>query len=820
VASNKKTKLAYRSSDRKPAVNFSTQRIYRFADVEVDTAQSSVRRNGEERHLRQQTFQVLVYLLEQRERLVTKEELLRNIWNGTAVTDDALVQCVMDIRRALGDDSRHPRFIKTVPKIGYRFIGELESDRPESLATVETEESTSVSVEFQDELSGKEIAAATLVPPRLIAAEKKSHTEVYATFSRRRLALVTAGVLVLGMATASAIYFRQRSQSSRQLAEITLAPTAGKRPIAVMYFDNQSGDADLNWLREGLADMIITDLSRSSKLVVLSRQQLQVLLDRIGHRESEKIPLDKALDIARRTQASIVVLGSFARLGEQIRIDVQLHDARDGQLLTAERLVVDHPAQILTQVDLLSLKLASHLGAPAEQEANAGLTSVMTNNLEAYRYYSLGVEKAQAVQNPEAIALLQKATALDPQFAMAYAHIGYAYAVGWGREDEGKPYLEKAFQLSGRLTEKDKLYITAWYAIANRDYPSAIKSFREIVAHYPLEVEAYRRLGLLLKGEEQLDEAIEVLKQGLVIDSGAKDLYNALGGAYSDTGRHDEAIAMFQRYVDLGPQEPNAHDSLAIGYEWAGRYEEAIQEYNRALALKPDFEIAIVHLGNTYFQQGRYREAIEQYRHYIKAAPSNGERTRGLSCIAEVQQRMGKLVEAERNAKQASDDGKANVFELFMIALEKGDLATAEKLKGIIESIQYSVRGSRSSQRPFLYFRGSFDLKRGRSADAIENFKEALKHKPQTWNIDAYEDCLANAYLGLERLDDAIAEYERILKLNPNYPLVHYHLAQAYERKGQQDQARAEYERFLQVWKDANADIPEMVHASRALSGS
>src|SRR5207253_6998761 len=109
----------------------------------------------------------------------------------TAVTDDALVQCVMDIRRALGDDSRRPQFIKTVPKIGYRFIGELESDRPESLATVETEEGTSVTVEFEDESTGKKITSVALAPARLIAAQKKSQTEVFGTFSRRRLALVT-----------------------------------------------------------------------------------------------------------------------------------------------------------------------------------------------------------------------------------------------------------------------------------------------------------------------------------------------------------------------------------------------------------------------------------------------------------------------------------------------------------------------------------------------------------------------------------------------------------------------------------------------------
>jgi len=69
------------------------------------------------------------------------------------------------------------------------------------------------------------------------------------------------------------------------------------------------------------------------------------------------------------------------------------------------------------------------------------------------------------------------------------------------------------------------------------------------------------------------------------------------------------------------------------------------------------------------------------------------------------------------------------------------------------------------------------------------------------------------------KLDDAIAEYERILKLNPNYPLVHYHLAQAYERRGQPDRARAEYEQFLQVWKDADGDVPEIVGAKKALSG-
>ena len=109
------------------------QRIYRLDGIEIDTSQVCLRRNGQELHLRQKTFQVLIYLLEKRERLVTKDELITQLWQGAAVTDNTLEQCLAEIRKVLGDDSRHPRFVKTVPRAGYRFIGEVaERSREES----------------------------------------------------------------------------------------------------------------------------------------------------------------------------------------------------------------------------------------------------------------------------------------------------------------------------------------------------------------------------------------------------------------------------------------------------------------------------------------------------------------------------------------------------------------------------------------------------------------------------------------------------------------------------------------------------------------
>jgi tetratricopeptide (TPR) repeat protein/DNA-binding winged helix-turn-helix (wHTH) protein len=771
-------------------MNTQGQRVYRLESVEIDASRLSVQRDGVERHLRPQPFQVLIYLLEQRARLVSQNELMTHVWGETTVTSNALEQCLAEIRKVLGDDSRHPRFIRTVPRAGYRFIGKVEE--------VNADESVAKDV-AQIEVNSRPVADAISKPS--------------VWFSKR--ALAWAAIILVGVTVTTIYLIQRRRLQQRLLTEVTLPETAGKRSVAVIFFDNQSGSADLDWLREGLTDMLITGLSRSKNLTILSRQQLHTMLDRTGRRPSEKIPLDAALEIAQKSKATIVITGSFARLGEQIRIDAQLHSARDGQLLAAERVVLNQQEQVLTQVDVLAIKLSSHLGG--DQSANSSLPSVMTNDLAAYRFYSLALERTQEMQNPEAIALLEKAIALDPNFAMAYARIGYTFVMSWARLEDGKPYLEKAFRLSERLSEKDKLNITAWYAVANQDYSLAIRPFQEIVARYPLDVEAYGRLGRLLRGENRLHEAIEVFKQGLVMDSEAKDLFNGLGGAYSELGRHDEAIAMFQRYVQLAPNEANAHDSLGMGYQWAGRYDEAVREYERALALKADFYISVIHLGNTRYQQGRYREALEQFQRYIEASPTFDERQRGYAAIAQVQWSRGRLAEAQRAARQALASDPPSLSAM-MVTLEKVDLATAEKYEQIIERVRTKGRGTRGDLRMLLYAQGRIELKKGRAAEAIEKFKETLRYRAPIWNIDALEDCLADAYLELGRHDEAIAEYERILKLNPNYPLVHYRLAQAHELRGQRDQARSEYERFLQIWKDADADVPEIIKSRRALS--
>jgi tetratricopeptide (TPR) repeat protein len=582
-----------------------------------------------------------------------------------------------------------------------------------------------------------------------------------------------------------------------------------------MYFENQTGDAELEWMREGLTDMLITNLSRSNKISVLSRRQMQLLLEKSGFQTDAEIPFEQIIGVARKSRAENFITGSYARAGEKVRIEFQLHDTNAGALLAAESLIVEKPEQILTEIDLISVKLSKYLTAE-EPENPVNLADVMTDNLEAYRYYSLAMEKAQALQSKQAIELLEKSVALDPQFAMAHARIGYVYSISWGYAEKGKAYLEKAFKLSERLSEKDRLNIKAWYEIADLDFPSAIQTYREIISKYPLEIESYNRLGRLLEGEDRLEEAVEVLKQGLTIDPEGKDIYNTLGGVYSELGRHSEAIAARSRYVALAPAEANAYDSLGLAYQWAGDYDRAIVNYNRALELNPNFEIALVHLANTRFQMGQYRAAENLFRRYIEIAPSEGEKARGWNCIAAIRLKKRDFAAAEKAAAEALKAYKDANWFAYIAAVENGSPAKAEKLKArVLEKIKTNERGARPNQRFDFFMRGYIALKKGRNEEAIAFFQEALKRKPPIWNIEAFEDALANAYFQIGNLDEAVSQYQRILQLNPKYPLARFYLAQTLEQKGLREEARAEYLNFLQIWEQADEDIPEIITARK-----
>ena len=598
-----------------------------FLDAEIDLSQETVRRDGEEYRLRQKTFQVLLHLIQNRDRVVTREELFSTVWKNVAVTEDALVQCVVEIRKALGDEPRSPRFVRTAPKRGYCFIA-----RPPDPA---------------EEQSPSEIVVETspMVPTR---------------------------------------FWRQ----------IGVAATA-----------------------------------------LIAASLIAVTFSRIGH----------------------------------------------GAL------------------------------APSSQPkpANTSVASSLTTNPEAYRLYSLGVERANELRTREAVQLLERAVLLDPEFAMAHARIGYAHGVTGGEAAAGRPYLQRAVRLEHRLRDKDRMGIAAWQAIIDSDFDGAIERFHTIVDRYPTDLESHWRLAQLLNGEERLEEAVAVLERALLIDARSPQVLNLLGGLYSFLGRHQDAIDARRRYVAV-TNEPNAWDSLGLSLNWAGRYGDAIAAYGRAIELKADFHLAFYHRAATYVQLGRFSDALADVESCLGRATTDRERSRAFAAIAEIHTIRDDQPRALDAARHISPESG-----WYPLVPEFDDRF---RLRPSAETVEQTIaafndRGARSNRRVEFQIRGYEALRGGDTESAIRLLRDSLRFRPLIWSIDSLETGLAGAWLHLGRAAEAREEYTRVLTLNPHSARALYGRARAHELLGRTAEARQDYRRFLALWQHADPDAHDLVDA-------
>jgi tetratricopeptide (TPR) repeat protein/DNA-binding winged helix-turn-helix (wHTH) protein/TolB-like protein len=774
---------------------------YCFAGFRLDLICGCLTCAGNEVPLRYQSFQLLRYFVEHPGIVISKDELATAIWNDTSVTDNALVQCIVDIRRALDDDPHHPRFIKTSPKVGYRFIATVEAatDEAPSADDIDTPSSSPQPV-------AQRARGDTPLRQHNPPSAQSSLPAIRPNGRWRLVAQMCLTVLIL--------VFHGDIAPDKGPTSAAASPVAGPPILAVFPLGNETGRQDLDWLREGMSDMILTNLAHTGQWNVLSREKIHALLD--DGTSPGAASLGRMLEAARSVHARDFIAGTVSMDGQHIAIRIDTRDGKDGHLVATDRTSLDDHRQIVAQADLLSNEISRRLGFSAD--ATPSLGDVMTSNVEAYRYYSLGVEKAEQFQNTQAIELFEKAIKADPRFAMAYARIGYAFAVQDFQPVKALPYLDRALHFSDRLPAINRLYIEAWSAIARSDYDAAVGILRQITNQYPDETEAFCQLSRILRGQERVDEAAELLRNAIQKNPNAKDLYNAFGMILVSMRRSQDAIDAYKQYVALAPQNPNAHDSLGMSYQMAGQYEASLSEYDKALQLDPEFEPSIVHLGDIYYQEGRYRDALREYRRYIKVVHSSDAKAIGYADLATVYRTMGNLTDAQTAATQEIRNNRNAVWDSLVIALDRNQRERARTLQAaLFTDPPNSERGSPRDLRVEVFYRGYIELKTGDSKGAISHFKLALHHLPPSSGIDLHEDCLANAYLELGMLPDAIGEYQRILKLHPNYPLAYYHLGLSYQKMHHRADAIVAFQHFLQASQSADQDSPAVLEAKRSL---
>jgi tetratricopeptide (TPR) repeat protein len=430
-------------------------------------------------------------------------------------------------------------------------------------------------------------------------------TSVPAAATTREAAPATRSMGVIAIAAVAAAVLLVAAMWAWRPWEPAAASNAGAdgRPaVAVLYFENQTGDPSLDWMRTGLADMMVTDLSQSPDIEVLGTDRVFQILDELNRADDKVISADVVQQIANRAGVDRVLLGSYVKAGDVIRINARLQEVETGRIVTSERVEGVGESSLFTIVDELTRRIRSQmalltsarrpglLGRPGdtpEVGLDRGVTDITTSSIEAYRYYAEGINLHERYLEHQAIPLLEKAVEIDPSFAMAL--IKLAVTTGnLGLVDQRDEYAKRAFDNRERLSSRERHYIEGYY------YSLRPETTEESIA-------AYRR-GLELHPEHQAS------RHNLAI-------------RYESLERYDEAAAEYQELIRRGTSNPSTHAGLAEIYALGGDTARARSVIERFLQDHPDNAAGYRSLGEVLVVDGRLPEAEAAFRKSLALDP-------------------------------------------------------------------------------------------------------------------------------------------------------------------------------------------------------
>jgi TolB-like protein/Tfp pilus assembly protein PilF/DNA-binding winged helix-turn-helix (wHTH) protein len=526
-------------------------------------ARGCLLRDEEPVHLRPQSYEVLKFLVEQRGRLITKDELIGRVWGGRAVGDGSLGKCIEEVREALGPARQR---LRTVWGRGYI----LEPAGMEPPAPADLPESSRA-------------ASIATRPPAVRAAH----------WSSRGRYVIAAGSLLVVAAFALWRY-----------VGASVEPVTS---VAVLPFVNASGAADLEHLSDGISETVIDRLSRISQLRVIASSSS------FKYRSTDTDPrvVSTALDV------SAIVTGRVAIRGDRVHVTAELVDGRSRARLWGDqysRGLSDLPS-IQTEISLdIAEQLHVRLTAGERQWlARSGRVNPQAHELVLKGRYFWNKRTRDAFER--AIEYFKQAIAVDPGYALAHAGLADAYAslADYSpiprKEDfsRAKSAALQALAIDETLVEAHTSL--AWLLWAEGDLTGAERGFKRAIDLNPGYATAHHWYGNYLRQQKRPDEAIAELRRALEIDPLSMIINTALGGHYSLAGEYDKAIAQLQATIDLDPTFANAHEFLGDTYLQAGRPDDAVSALEKAVELSARGEVHLGKLGHAYAVSGRTAEA-------------------------------------------------------------------------------------------------------------------------------------------------------------------------------------------------------------------
>jgi TolB-like protein/DNA-binding winged helix-turn-helix (wHTH) protein len=564
-----------------PANQWSWQEAFRVGDWLVDPAANRLRRADREVRLEPKVMHVLLYLVEHHGKVVSRRDLESAVWRGMIVTDEAVTNSVIKLRRALDDDARRPRYIETIPKTGYRLIAQPVATVAESPA--------------DDALVAQDPGG---VPP--------SNGPRGPERGRRRSAWLAAGAAVFFALTAGWWALRPIPPAAEMPMQV---PGTSPEPpvIAVLPFENLAPDPAYDYFADGVTEDLITDLSKLSGLHVLARQSVQ------PYRGSSKTESEIGLELGAR----YLVRGSTRRDGDSLRVNVRLVDVADGVNRWAER--YDRQLAGIFQVqDEITARVVAALQIELVPGERARLVRRYYTSVEAYDHYLRGLDllgRRSGPDNAEAKAYFERAITLDSGFALAYAGQSQAYAQDavYERGPRVVESLKQAESLARQALAIDAnlpqtAYVLGFVEMFKGNLAAAVAEVSRAIELRPSYADAHALMARILHFAGRPDDGMHAMQRAVALNPQVPALYRMVWGSLLyQLERYDEATHQLQNSVESSPGILLSRLYLAAVYAATGEQEAASWEIEEIRIRLPEFTLDSLEYGFPY-RDPRLRE--------------------------------------------------------------------------------------------------------------------------------------------------------------------------------------------------------------------
>ena len=622
---------------------------------------------------------------------------------------------------------------------------------------------------------------------------------------RRHTAIITGATVILALAAAS--FFLLRARRVHALTE--------KDTIVLADFKNTTGDAVFDdTLKQGLA----VQLEQSPFLSVLSGQKVQDTLKLMGRSPGDRFTPELARDLCQRVGSKAYLSGAIAGLGSQYVIAINLVNCQTGDFLVQEQVTASGKEQVLEALDKIARKLRGKAGESLSsvQKFDVPIEQATTSSLEALKAYSLGTKIRSGQGYVEAIPLFKRAIELDPNFASAYASLGSCYG-NTGQLEVGRDYNRKAYELSDRASERERLRISNIYRYDTGELEKALEVAQLWAQEYPRDMLAHSDLGDTYATLGQAANAIAAYLEANRIDPTDGLTYSRLMFAYALMDRLDEAKAVYQQALTHNFNRPDLH----MARQFVAFLEQDSAEMDRQLAWaanKPGLEDNFLSAASgTEAYYGHLRKGLELNQHAIESGKRNNRVEAAATYeggVAWTEADFGNYARAREGAKAAIGTASSRDVQTMaaLILARAGDPAHAQALADDLAKrfpLHTLIQGY---WLPTI--RATIEINRNDPTRAIELLKltSPLEMIRDGGLYAVYLRGLA--YLLLHQSNEAAAEFQKLLAhrgLVGNSPygaLAHLGLARAYALQGDTAKAKAAYRDFLTLWKDADPDIP------------